>query len=217
MTRLKNSLIAILMFLVLPITVFAKTGIVLTANQNTMEVGEEIVVTASTSENAHLFALTATLNFDRNVFEEIDETAFEITNPNVSVSYSDTTNKFGILNKTGEISGELFKIHLKAKKEGNVGDTNIVLTNITSSDGTNKEVYEKASTQVLVTRDAKEGEEIPNNPVFDAEDREEIELKATSTFPISFGITIAIGLLLLYILWLMKSKSPNKKKKILQF
>ena len=91
----------------------------------------------------------------------------------------------------------------------------ILFTNITSSDGENKENYDKASIQVLVTRDAKEGEAIPNHQVFDADDKEETVLKTISTMPFSVGITVLIFLLILYILFQLKTNHPNKKKKVM--
>ena len=141
MGKIKEFLCILLFLFLFPIVAYAKDGIYLEIDKTDLNAGDEVVVTASVLEDVSLYALTATLNYDASVFEKIDENDFVLSNENVSITYSDTTNKFGILNKTGEISGELFQIHLTVKNDANVGETNIVFTNITSSDGENKENY----------------------------------------------------------------------------
>ena len=73
----KNSLkYVILLFLtvfLIPINVFAKGKITLTTDEETLKVGEEVVVTAKVSSDEKLYALTATLSYDANVFEKIDD------------------------------------------------------------------------------------------------------------------------------------------------
>ena len=126
MGKIKEFLCILLFLFLFPIVAYAKDGIYLEIDKTDLNAGDEVVVTASVLEDVSLYALTATLNYDASVFEKIDENDFVLSNENVSITYSDTTNKFGILNKTGEISGELFQIHLTVKNDANVGETNIV-------------------------------------------------------------------------------------------
>ncbi len=194
---------------ILPLNVLAE-GVKLTTDKEDLTIGDEVVVTATVDSDKKLYALMATLNYDKAVFEEIDERGFIIDNDGVLVVYNEENNKFGIINKAGEIPSELFKIKLRVKKNANVGNANITLTNISSSDGKDKYSYEKASTKVLVTRDAKDGEEIPVNEEKEFNDQEEQEITVKTNKPvmISSGVLIIIiGLVTLYLIKQRKNKN----------
>ena len=160
---LKYFLLMLLTSILLPINVMAKGDITLEVDKTDLEIGDEVTVTAKLSSDEKLYALTATLNYDRNVFTEIDNKNFISKDDTVDIIYNNSNNKFGIINKSGEISTELFKIRLKVKDKANVGNTSITLTNISSSDGSGKTTYDTSSVNVLVTRDAVDGEVPPLN------------------------------------------------------
>lgn len=142
---------------------FAATStITLKASQTDLSPGDEITVSADLSEIAAIYALTATFQYDQNVFESISDANFTIPDTE-SIAYNADSNQFGIVNQSGEIDDDLFTIRLRVKDDANVGDTNIALTNISSSDGTNTTEYTTASTKVFVTRDVAEGEVVPTN------------------------------------------------------
>ncbi len=203
--------VAFLLFL-LPIRVFAASEIILTADKTDLEIGDEVTITAEMSEkDTKLYAFIATLSYDHSVFEEIETSNFVPENDTLDISYHSNTNKFGIINKTGLISNELFRVHLKVKEDANVGKTNVGLTNISSSDGNGKTTYEKAVVELSVARDAKDGEVLPTNTPNVIEDQEETIIK---TFPIrvlSVVVTIAIVLTIAAIVALHFLKKDNKK------
>ena len=93
------------------------------------------------------------------------------------------------------MNGLVFKVYLRVKNAPNVGNTNIVLTNIRTSDGKTSETYEKASASALITRDAISGDVLPSNQEFDANDTEEITTKTFSTMPLILGISLGLILI----------------------
>ncbi len=163
--KIKNIvLIFLISFLLLPISVFAKDEIELKVDKTDLTINDEIVVSASVPSGLDSYAIMATLKYDTNVFQMIDVDDFVVSQTE-TISYNKENNKFGIINRTGSIAqnGNLFSVHLKVKKDANVGDTNIALTNISSSDGKDKTTFPTTSVKVLVTRDAEKGESIPTN------------------------------------------------------
>ena len=148
----------ILALTVMPLPIFAKEKLILKTDKSDLEIGDEVVVTAEVSSDMKLYAFMATLSYDKSVFQEMTSENLEPVDNTLDVSYNSTTDKFGFINKKGEISGKLFQVHLKVKKDAHVGSTNIGLTNISASDGNQKITFDKVSTKVLVTKDASSDE-----------------------------------------------------------
>ncbi len=202
----KFFLMVLVMFLV-PISVFAKDTITLKVDKTTLEIGDEISVIAKINSGAKYYALTATLSYDESVFESIDDSSFFMPD-DTDVIYNTQNKKFGIINKTGEISNELFQVRLKVKKEARAGTSVISLTNISSSDGKSKINFEKTSANVLITKDAKDGEVLPSQNTQVNEQKEE-DIKTFSTKPIIYflmGMLIASFICLVYVLIKRKEK-----------
>lgn len=104
--------------------------------------------------------------------------------------------------------GQLFTVKLKVKENANGGNTNITLTNISSSDGTHKKTYPKVSTKVLVTNDGQVDKKTSTNKV--TENKEKVII----TFP-TMKVAIClliIALVLLGIIIYINVNSKNKKK-----
>ena len=176
-------------------------SIVLKTDKSDLEAGEEITVSVDLPEDSEIYALTATLQYDQNVFEQINDTNFTLPE-SASVRYNQENDQFGIINQTGDIDG-LLKVRLKVKDDAKVGDTNIALTNISSSDGDKKVEYSTASTKVLVTRDVADGEVVETgqeNVI--AEGTEETE-NVFFTLPFVLIALIMVGIILYSMpLWL---------------
>ena len=64
--NIKYFIILFLMVFLMPINVFAKGKINLITDEETLKVGEEVIVTAKVSNSEKLYALTATLSYDSN-------------------------------------------------------------------------------------------------------------------------------------------------------
>ncbi len=209
--KIKNIIISILFLILIPFNVYAKNDIIFKANKTVLDIGEEIVLTAKFPETTDLYALMATLSYDENVFEAITTPNFSLSTDALSISYNDETNKFGIINKTGTLSNEIFTVRLKVKEDANVGTTNIALINISSSDGETKVTYPKKTIEVLVTKDAAPNETVPDNkPNAIVETPEEIRTTYTIT-PALIGVGL-VGLLTLFcIIFICLFRKKEKK------
>ena len=194
----------------MPIMVFASDNITLNVSEDALKVGDEIIVTAVAPDDFHSYAMMATFKYDKSVFYEIDADDFETLDDTVEVVFNEENNKFGIIIKSGAITDELFKVHLKVKKDANVGNTNIALTNISSSDGDEKEEFASVSTKVLITRDAKDGETITNNQENKIVEDDETIIETFSNQPIVLGSAIGTILLLVCVIYFIISKRDKK-------
>ena len=213
----KKYLIFLLFIVVIiPFQVFAKANVILSVDKNNLEIGDVVTVSAKLPSETKLYALTATLSYDTNVFEEMDDTNFASEDENIEILYNNKNHKFGILNKAGEISTELFRVELKVKENANVGDTDISLTNISSSDGNKKTTFDKTSVSLFVTRDAKEGEVVPNSTMKEEVSTQEEIIKTFSTKPIMIALTCGVCFFFigfLYVLFKRKRKEKRKERR----
>ena len=211
--KLFNIFIFTLIALILiPINAYAKEGITLYINKNNLTIGDELVVTVGMPEDYDSYAFLATLKFDENVFQRIDDTNFTV-DESESIAYNEANNKFGIINKDGKISGDLFSVRLKVKENASVGDTNIALTNISSSDGEDEETFSPVSTKVLVTRDAKDGETLPNNEENVIKEDEESPIKTFTTVPIIVTMALVAVVILGVIIYMLVNRKLGFNKK----
>ena len=214
--HIKYFLLLLFVSFLLPFRVLAMEGIQLEVDKEDLNIGDTITVTAKLTGEKKLYALTATLSYDRSVFEAIENDDFSSMDESLDVIYNAANNRFGMINESGEIPSELFTIRLKVKKDASVGDTNIALTNVSASDGDTKTSYDKTSVSVLVTRDAEEGEVIPNKENEEVKDQEETIISTFSTKPI-IGVlvfaTLVCGAITVYFL----VRKRDKKKEIVIF
>ena len=211
-SKFKYYILLFLMIILLPFKVMAK-NINLDIDKYDLTIGDEITVSVSLDDEIKAYAVMATFTYDENVFTKIDVADFTDLNQNMSISYNDNSKKFGLINETGKLDNELFKVHLKVKDDANVGDTNIALTNIVVSDGKNSETLAKTIKTVLVTRDAKPGEEIPTNKPNKVEDTENEELKVFTSQPFMITLGISAIIVLALVIYIALFKKDKKKLK----
>ena len=208
----KKICLFVCMFLLLPICVLAKDKMELNVDKTDITVGDEIIVTAKVSEELKSYAVIATLKYDENVFQKIEETNFDLEDAD-SITYNEYNNKFGIINRSGSITedGVLFSVRLKVKKDANVGDTNIALTNISSSNGNGKISIPSCKIKVLITRDATPGETIPENEENTITEDTENTITTFTTMPIIYILgSIALVSLVLVLIFIRKNKLSKK-------
>ncbi len=203
--------IFVIMIFMLPLLVFAEDGLILNVDKTDLTIGDEITVSAIAPENLKTYALLATLKYDNNVFQKINENDFSVSETKI-IAYNEDNNKFGIINTTGSVTDDnvLFTIRLKVKSNANVGDTNIALTNISSSDGNGKLSYPSTQIKVFVSRDAKEGEVVPTNKENVIEEDEEKTINVFSNKPIVIGLGIGSVLLLVCFIYIIVKKRDKK-------
>lgn len=189
----------------------AGNTIALKVDKNDLQAGDEITVSADLSGEDEVYAITATLQYDQNVFEPISDDNFTIAESE-SISYNAENNQFGIINQSGEIEDALFEVHLRVKDDANVGNTNIALTNIQSSDGNRKTEYSDVTTQVLVTRDVAEDEVLPQNQENVIAEGKTEEQNVFFTAPFVITALIMLGVIILVMILHFGNLTPHTSK-----
>ena len=211
MNKIKSLLILTLMLIIFPLNLFATTKVELKTDKTELTVGDEITISVNIPNDNEYYAVLASLEYDKNIFEKIDDSNFDIDKDKMDISYNSKNNKFGIINKSGKLTTELFNVHLKVKEDTNVGDTTIALTGIKASDGKNNINFDTSSVKVTVTRDAKPGETIQVNEENKIKEEKENIIKTLNTTP--FLITLSIITLILTIITICSYIYNRKNKK----
>ena len=209
--NIKNLFLVYLLVIVLPITVFASDNIALEVDKTDLEAGDVVTVKANLPLDTKLYALTATLSYDHNVFESLDESSFIADDETLNILYNASNNKFGLINKKGAISEYLFSVKLKVKDNATVGDTYIGLTNITASDGDSKIYYAKQAVKVMVTKDATENDVVTNNKPYEVEDKDEPVLKTFSSKPLIIFFATVLSVFLVAAIYITITKKTHLK------
>ncbi len=208
----KYLVILFLMVFLLPMTVFAQEKLELKVDKTDLEIGDEITVSAIVKSDLDTYALIATLKYDQNVFEKLDDSNFSISDTEI-ITYNQNNNKFGIINKTGRISdreGTLFTVKLKVKDDAGTGDTDISLTNISYSNSNNeKEELSSVTTKVSVKGSDKVVEK-ENDSEINENNEEPIKTFTNTPF-----IIILIVLLLAVISYIIYKYKKEKEWSIL--
>ncbi len=109
------------------------------AEKTEIKQGEETVLTLeieNSSDNINVFQ--AKINYDSNVWEELDEDNFETINEWESLKYNSNNKEFNIINKQENTNKEILKIKLKAKDNAVAGNTEIAIDEIIASNGTSE-------------------------------------------------------------------------------
>ena len=208
--KIKYFIFIFLFIIIIPSIIFAKDEITIETSQYDLELNDEFVLTAKISSDRKLYALTATLSYDESVFEAIDDRNFENDKQWSEVIYNPENNKFGLINKSGELSDTLLSVRLRVKEDAKVGTTSIYLTNISASDGTDKVTFEDSSVDIFVSRDANNNEAVPINNKFTPVKVENtvIEASPSKNIPIIIVVSVLliisiISSILIYALYLL--------------
>lgn len=83
-----------------------------------------------------LYAYKGKIQYDKNVFYEIETTDFVTQNSWESIKYNKENNEFVVIKKSGTTNAEeLLQIKLKVKNNAIAGKSSIVITNQTTSEG----------------------------------------------------------------------------------
>ena len=158
MKKVKRSFICILSFVILSlgcINVYATSAIkaILETRNTKLNSGREVEVILRldnyerTDKEVNVYK--ATLEYNKNVFEEISESDFEPLNDWEELKFNEDTGEFIAIHKTGSKSSEeIVKIKLKVKDNAEVGKEDIVIKDIVTSDGKKDMVVEELKTTV---------------------------------------------------------------------
>ena len=109
------------------------------AEKTEIKQGEETVLTLEIENSSdNINAFQAKINYDSNVWEELDEDNFETINEWESLKYNSNNKEFNIINKQENTNKEILKIKLKAKDNAVAGNTEIAIDEIVASNGTSE-------------------------------------------------------------------------------
>lgn len=109
------------------------------AEKTEIKQGEETVLTLEIENNSdNINVFQAKINYDSNVWEELDEDNFETINEWESLKYNSNNKEFNIINKQENTNKEILKIKLKAKDNAVAGNTEIAIDEIVASNGTSE-------------------------------------------------------------------------------
>lgn len=161
MKRMKRSFICILSFVILSlgcINVYATSAIkaILETRNTKLNSGRKVEVILRldnyerTDKEVNVYK--ATLEYNKNVFEEISESDFEPLNDWEELKFNEDTGEFIAIHKTGSKSSEeIVKIKLKVKDNAEVGKEDIVIKDIVTSDGKKDMVVEELKATVEIS------------------------------------------------------------------
>lgn len=127
---------------------------------------EEIIITLRFDEykgiNKGINAYKATIEYSKDIWEELEEEDFICQNDWESLKYNKSNGKFVAIKKAGSYSPEdIVKVTLKAKKGIKAGTTEIKIKNIVTSNGEKDIEVEDASSIINIIE---EQSEIPDTP-----------------------------------------------------
>ena len=122
--------------------------------------GEETLITIKINSEEQINAFQAKINYDENLWEEIDENNFETKDGWESLKYNKDSKEFNVINKQDTTNKDILEIKLKAKTSANVGNTEITIDEITASDGNTEFKNENLSNDILI----KVNESLINKP-----------------------------------------------------
>ena len=135
--------------------------------------GEDITFTFSLAGydeiQEGIYALYATLAYDTDIFEAVEETDFETLSGWEQLRYNAKNGQLAVINKSGSVEDEdAFQLTLTAKAQAEAKETTITLKDISVSEG--KEDIFLKDTEFQITVDSDEqpenggGEGVPGEP-----------------------------------------------------
>ena len=135
--------------------------------------GEDITFTFSLAGydeiQEEIYALYATLAYDTDIFEAVEETDFETLSGWEQLRYNAKNGQLAVINKSGSVEDEdAFQLTLTAKAQAEAKETTITLKDISVSEG--KEDIFLKDTEFQITVDSDEqpenggGEGVPGEP-----------------------------------------------------
>lgn len=115
-----------------------------------IEQGEETSITLKINSEEQINAFQAKINYDENIWEEIDESNFETKEGWESLKYNKDNKEFNVINKQDKTNKEILRIKLKAKDNANIGNTEITIDGIVASDGKTEFENEKLLKEISI-------------------------------------------------------------------
>ena len=120
--------------------------------------GEDITLTFSLAGyddiQEGIYALGATLEYDTDIFEAVEESDFETLSGWEQLRYNADNGQFAVINKNGSMEDEdAFQLTLTAKAQTEIKETTITLKNVSVSEGKEDIFLEDTEFQMAVDSD----------------------------------------------------------------
>ena len=139
MKKLATFLLLIVFLFAFAINVNAANETILNVSKNEVSLGEEIILSidldTQNEGETSLYAYTAKLSYNKDVFEVIQKEDFQEQENWSDINYNRANNKFALINKKGESGDKLLQIKLRVKEDAIPGETSITVNSIKASDG----------------------------------------------------------------------------------
>ena len=116
MKKLTSVLFFVVFLFMFTTTVFASNEVILDVNKNKVNLGGEITISIDLkmeSKETSLYAYTAKLSYDKDVFDVIKTENFQEKENWSDIVYNKSNNKFALINKKGITGEKLLEIKLK--------------------------------------------------------------------------------------------------------
>ena len=134
--------------------------------------GEDITLTFSLAGyddiQEGIYALGATLEYDTDIFEAVEESDFETLSGWEQLRYNADNGQFAVINKNGSMEDEAaFQLTLTTKAQAEIKETTITLKNVSVSEGKEDIFLEDTEFQMAVDSDEQPEEnpgETPDAP-----------------------------------------------------
>ncbi len=221
MKKLATFLLLIVFLFAFAINVNAANETILNVSKNEVLLGEEIVLSigldTQNEEETSLYAYTAKLSYNKDVFEVITTEDFQEQESWSDINYNRANNKFALINKKGESGDKLLQIKLKVKEDAIPGETSITVNSIKASDGKKEIPLESKTVQVTVIKDGlAEGESLPSNKTEEpaVEENTAIEVREDS-HGIGYLFIVLMIVVVLFLIYYMKMSRKNKRTRII--
>ncbi len=153
--RIKYLIIIFLAVILFPFGVNASENVTLKTDKTVLKKGDSVTVIANIDYDKSLYAFTAGLSYDENVFEKLQTSNFNELNEWSDVVYNKENNKFALLNKSGDVNKHLFMVKLFVKESPVSGKTQISLNNPVASNGSKDIEFSSVSKTLTVLSNKK--------------------------------------------------------------
>lgn len=168
---MKKKLIVIALLVVLIIIVFnvnlmASLKAKISSSSINVKEGEEINITLRFEEykdiKEGINAYKATLDYDKNIFEEVEQDRFICKNNWEKLKYNKQTGEFVAIKKSGTKAPEdVVNVKLKVKQDVKATTTDVKIKNITASEGEKDIQIDETKISINIIEDQEEKPEEP--------------------------------------------------------
>ena len=197
----------------------ASEKLYLETSKETAIYGDEVTVTLNfKKEEGNLYAYTAKLSYDKDVFEEISKEDFQESESWKDVTYNSENNKFGLINKEGISSQNIIEVKLRVKENAKRGKTKISVTNAIASNGESDTSLGSAEKEVTIKEnelDDVSGIENNTTPTEETKQEQTKKVESKINWPVIIVALIAVAIIIFLIYMFSKYSKIEKEFQVI--